>query len=177
MREADSDCRSAPETNMRRLKNRSFAFALTLPKQWVGRIGVQESKPFRILGLNTPIKQVRKLSDDPIHKAPETWNFITINGRSGMTFRLNVNIGPPVATFETARDKVGERLIDADGNWRCGPLSGYRVDYLYLDKRHCRFAMLAGDGFHMLVNITLPPKQADDLLPAVDAVFDSIRTA
>ena len=59
--EADSDRRSAPETNMRRLKNRSFAFALTLPKQWVGRIGVQESKPLRILGLNTPIKQVRKL--------------------------------------------------------------------------------------------------------------------
>ena len=59
--EADSDRRSAPETNMRSLKNRSFGFALTLPKQWVGRIGVQESKPLRILGLNTPIKQVRKL--------------------------------------------------------------------------------------------------------------------
>jgi hypothetical protein len=78
------------------------------------------------------------VSDDPIHKAPETWNFITINGR-------------------------------------CGPLSGYRVDYHYLHKLHCRFAMLAGDGFHMLVNITLPPKQADDLLPAIDAVFESIR--
>ena len=91
-RAADSDRRSAPETNMRRLKNRSFAFALTLPKQWVGRIGGQESKPLRILGLNTPINQVRKLSDDPIYKAPETWNFITINGRSGMTFKLNVNI-------------------------------------------------------------------------------------
>ena len=82
-----------------------------------------------------------------------------------------------MATFETSRDKVGERLIDADGNWRCGPLSGYRVDYFYLDKIHCRFAMLAGDGFHILVNIALPPKQASNLLPAVDAVFDSIRAA
>ena len=80
-----------------------------------------------------------------------------------------------MATFETSRDKAGERLIDADGDWRCGPLSGYRVDYLYLDKLHCRFAMLARDGFHMLINMTVPPNQADDLLPAVDAVFDSIR--
>ena len=69
----------------------------------------------------------------------------------------------------------GERLIDADGNWRCGPLSGYRVDYLNLDKLHCRFAMPARDGFHILINIIIPPNQADALLPAVDAVFDSIR--
>jgi hypothetical protein len=92
-----------------------------------------------------------------------------------MKFTVNVNDGPPAATFETSRDKVGDALVDADGDLRCGPLSGYRVDYVHVDKRHCCFAMLAGDGFHVLFNVVIPLDQAEDLLPAVDAVFDSIR--
>lgn len=159
-----------------RIDNRKFGISMTLPDHWLGRIGLQERAPFRIFGLEMPFNQIRKLSDQPLHKPPESWNFISVAGRSGMKFQVNLNEGPPVAAFETSRDKVGETLIQADGDWRCGPLSGYRVDYLYLDKLHCRFGMLAGDGFHMLVNITLPPDQADDLLPAVDAVFDSIRS-
>ncbi|HMB39880.1 MAG TPA: hypothetical protein VKO85_12450 [Wenzhouxiangellaceae bacterium] len=30
--------------------------------------------------------------------------------------------------------------------------------------------------FRMLANTTIPPDQADELLPAVEAVFDSIRS-
>ena len=167
----------APSDNAgaRRLVNRKFGFEITLPERWVGRIGLQERAPFRILGLEMPFKQIKQSSNEPLHNPPESWNFITVAGRSGLKFKVNVKQGPPVATFEASRNKVGKSLIDADGDWRCGPLSGYRVDYLYLDKMHCRFAMLSGDGFHMLANITLPPDQTEDLLPAVDAIFDSIR--
>lgn len=166
---------SSDNANARRLVNRKYGFEITLPEHWVGRIGREEQAPFSLLGLEMPFKQIKQLSNEPLHNPPDSWTFITIAGRSGMQFKVNVSLGQPVATFETSRNKVGKNLIDADGNWRCGPLSGYRVDYLYLDKLRCRFAMLAGDGFHMLANITLPPDQAEDLLPAVDAVFDSIR--
>lgn len=174
-RAADAGSESTGGDGLRRLANRKFGFSMTLPEHWVGRVGLQERAPFRILGLEMPFKQIKQVSNEPLHKPPESWNFITVAGRSGMKFHVNANQGPPVAAFETSRDKVGKSLIDADGDWRCGPLSGYRVDYRYLDKLHCRFAMLAGDGFHMLVNITMPPDQTDDLLPAIDAVFDSIR--
>lgn len=166
---------SSTNTGARQLENRRFGFAITVPEHWVGRIGLQERAPFRILGFEMPFKQLLTKSDEPLHRAPPAWNFIAVAGRSGMKFKVNVNEGPPVAAFETSRDKVAKNLIDADGNWRCGPLTGYRVDYLYLDRLHCRFAMLAGEGFHMLVNITIPPDQADDLLPAIDAAFDSIQ--
>ncbi len=166
---------ASPADGMARINNRRYGISITLPEHWVGRIGLQERAPFHIFGMEMPFQQMIQRSNEPLHNPPESWNFITVAGRSGMKFQVNVNPGPPVAAFERSRDKVGESLIDADGNWRCGPLSGYRVDYLYLDKLHCRFAMLAGDGFHMLINMTIPPNQADDLLPGVDAVFDSIR--
>ena len=167
---------TSPGDGMRLMNNRRYGISLTLPEHWVGRIGLQERAPFRIFGIEMPFRQTIQRSSEPLHKPPQSWNFITVAGRSGMKFNVNINQGPPVAAFETSRNKVGKSLIDADGDWRCGPLSGYRVDYIYLDRLHCRFGMLAGDGFHMLVNITLPPDQAEDLLPAVDAVFDSIRT-
>lgn len=176
-RASSTDSESSAGDGLRRLVNRRFGVSLVLPEHWVGRVGLQERAPFRIFGLEMPFQQMIQRSNEPLHKPPESWNFITVAGRSGMKFNVNVNPGPPVATFETSRNKVGTSLIDADGDWRCGPLSGYRVDYRYLDKLHCRFAMLAGDGFHMLVNITMPPDQADDLLPAVDAIFGSIRAA
>jgi len=170
----DSDSNSVAGT--RHLVNRRFGFSMTIPAHWVGRIGLQESAPFRILSLETPFKQTRRLSNEPLHKPPESWNFIAVAGRSGMRFTVNINQGPPIASFETSRDKVGKTLIDPDGDRRGGPLTGYSVDYRYLDRFHCRFAMLAGEGFHMLAKITIPPDQADDLLPAVNAVFDSIRS-
>lgn len=166
-----------PGSGMRRVANNRFGFSITLPEHWVGRIGLQERARLRILGLELPVQKVRQSSNEPLHKPPESWNFISVSGRSGMKFRINVNPGPPVATFETSRDKVGRSLIEADGKWRCGPLTGYRVDYRYLDTLFCRFAMLAGDGFHMLINVTVPPDQADDLLPALNAAFGSIREA
>lgn len=159
------------------MSNNRFGFSITLPEHWVGRIGLQERARLRILGLELPFRKVRRLSNEPLHKPPESWNFISVSGRSGMKVRINVNPGPPEAKFETFRDKVGNSLIEADGEWRCGPLTGYRVDYRYLDKLFCRFAMLAGDGFHILINVTVPPDQADDLLPALDAAFGSIREA
>lgn len=173
---ADPAAGTASGAGARRIANRNFGFSMTLPEHWVGRIGFQERAPFRILGLKMPFEQILEKSNEPLHKPPESWNFITVAGRSGMKFTININQGSPVATFETSSNKVGKSLIDADGQWRCGPLCGYRVDYRYLDQLHCRFAMLAGEGFHMLVNITIPPDQADDLLPAIDAVFSSIRT-
>ena len=171
----ESAASTSPADGMRRINNRRYGISMTLPEHWVGRIGLQERAPFRIFGMEMPFQQMIQRSNEPLHNPPKSWNFITVTGRSGMKFQVNVNPGPPVAAFETSRDKVAERLIDAEGNWRCGPLSGYRVDYRYLDQLHCRFAMLAGNGFHVLANITIPPDQADDLLPAVDAVFDSIR--
>lgn len=161
-----------PATN----RQPEIRLSMTLPEHWVGRMGFQERAPFTILGLKMPFDQILVKSNEPLHKPPALWNFIEVAGRSGMKFNINVNEGPRVASFETSRDTVGKTLIDAEGNWQCGPLAGYRIDYRYLDKLHCRFAMLAEDGFHILVNITLPPDQADDLLPAVDAVFGSIRT-
>lgn len=176
-RASDPHHRTTAQTNMRRLMNRAFGFAMTLPEGWVGRIGVQSSIRLNILGLNMPFKQVRKLSNEPIHKAPETWNFIAISGGSGMHLKVIVNEGPPAVTFDSSRNKIGKSVIDAEGDYRCGPLSGFRVDYLFLNKLHCRFATLVGENFHMLINITMPFKQARHLMPAIDAVFDSIRPA
>lgn len=175
-RTADPAAGNISDAGLRRIANHNFGFSMALPEHWVGRIGFQERAPFTILGLKMPFDQILVKSNEALHKPPASWNFIKISGRSGMKVNINVNEGPPVASFETSRDKVGKTLIDAEGNWQCGPLAGYRIDYRYLDKLHCRFAMLAGDGFHVLVNVTIPPDQADDLLPAVDAVFGSIRT-
>lgn len=168
---------NATVAGLRRIVNRDFGFSMTLPEHWVGRIGFQERAPFRILGVKMPFEQILEKSNEPLHKPSAAWNFIKVTGRSGMKFNVNINQGSPIASFETSRDKVGKSLIEADGQWRCGPLTGYRVDYRYLERLHCRFGMLAGDGFHMLINVTIPPDQADDLLPAVDAVFGSIREA
>ncbi|MGB0514136.1 MAG: hypothetical protein ACPGJE_04755, partial [Wenzhouxiangellaceae bacterium] len=159
----------------RRLENHRFRLSITVPERWVGRIGLRERAPFRILGITMPFQQIIEKSRQPLHDPPEEWNFIFVEGRSGMKFHVNVNQGLPAASFETSRDKVGERLIDASGDYRCGPLSGYYVDYLYLDRLRCRYAMLAGDGFHLLIKVTIPPDQAEDLLPAVDAALRSIR--
>lgn len=174
-RSRSAQASTAPVNGMQRLDNRRFGISMVVPDHWVGRIGLQERAPFRIFGFEMPFQQIKHVSNQPLHKAPDAWNYITVAGRSGMKFQVNINPGPPAAAFEASRNKVGKSLIDAEGNWVCGPLKGYRVDYLYLDKLHCRFAMLAGEDFHMLINITLPPGQADDLLPAVDAIFDSIR--
>jgi hypothetical protein len=174
-RAAEPNAGAPPPSGSRVLRNRRFGFEMTLPGRWVGRIGRQQRKPFELFGLELPLQSLERVSKRPLHDSPEDWNYIEVQGRSGMKFTVNVNEGLPVATFETSRDKVADKLVDADGDFRCGPLSGYRVDYGHLGKRHCRFAMLAGDGFHMLFNVAIPLAQAEDLLPAVDAVFDSIR--
>lgn len=122
-----------------------------------------------------PFQQVQQRSNESLEEAPDEWNFIIVKGRSGMKFSVNINPGPPVATFERSRDKVGKNLFEADGEYRCGPLSGYRIDYRLMDDYYCRFAMLEGKDFHMLVNVTMPLDQAGDLMPAVGAVLDSIR--
>jgi len=72
---------------------------------------------------------------------------------------------------------VGASLLDADGNLRCGPLAGYGVDYRVLDRMYGRYAMLAGEGFHLLATVMIPPRQADALMPAIEAVFDWVRSA
>jgi len=37
---------------------------------------------FRILDLEMPFKQIKQPSDEPLHNPPESWNFITVAGRS-----------------------------------------------------------------------------------------------
>jgi hypothetical protein len=92
-----------------------------------------------------------------------------------MKFTLNVDRGPAPVSSKTARARAGEALVDADEDLRQGPLTGYRVDARHGDKVHLRRAVLEGDGFHVRMIVAVPCAQADDLLPATDAVLASIR--
>ena len=159
----------------RRLENRRFGFAITLPSRWVGRIGVEKKKPLTLLGMRLPIPTLDRVVDRPLHDPPEAWNFIEVRGRSGMKFTLTVERGPAPVASKAARARAGEALVDADADLRQGPLTGYRVDYRHDDRMHVRRAVLEGDDFHAQMIVAVPCAQADDLLPAIDAVLDSIR--
>ena len=172
---AEPAAAGAPASGSRAIENRRYGFSMTIPERWVGRIGLRQPAPLRLFGLELPIGRVREVSNEPLHAAPDDWNYIAVTGRSGMKFGVDISDGPPVAAFETSRDRIGDALVDADGDYRCGPLYGYRIDYVHLERQHNRFAMLAGDGFHVLFNVVLPLHQARELLPAIDAVFASIR--
>jgi len=168
------DSRSQP--GMRTLQNRGYGFSLALPEHWVGRIGLREKRPRRVLGFALPLK-LETVSSEPLHSPPQRWNFIEVAGRSGMVFKVDVHDGPPESSLADWKSTVGASLLDADGNLRCGPLAGYRVDYRVLDRMYGRYAMLAGEGFHLLATVMIPPRQADALMPAIDAVFGSVRSA
>jgi hypothetical protein len=174
-RAPDSGPDAASAASARQLPNRPNGFSIELPQRWVGRIGRQRKKPLELLGLKLPIPTLDRVVDRPLHDPPAEWNFIEVHGRSGMKFTLNVEDGPPPVTGQTARARAGKALVDADEHLRQGPLTGYRVDSRHGDRMHVRRVVLAGDGFHVQIIVAVPGAQADDLLPAIDAVLDSIR--
>jgi len=172
-RQADSE--SPPAARAVRLSNPRFGFSIALPSRWAGRIGQDEKKPLTVLGLKLPIPSLDRVSNRPLHDPPADWNFIEVQGRSGMKFTLTVANEPPAATYEAVRARAGDSLVDAEGEVQLGPLRGFRVDYRHRDKVRIRRAILEGDGFHVQIIAALPNHQASDLLPAIDAVFGSIR--
>ena len=178
-RDGDPEAGPAPNDDAnegsRRLENRRFDFAITLPSRWVGRIGVEEKTPLTLLGMRLPIPTIDRVVDRPLHDPPDAWNFIEVQGRSGMKFTMKVGKGAPPITFEKARAAAGDSLVDANGDLRCGALSGFRVDYRHRDKVYIRRAVLEGGDCHAQIIVALPDDQAPDLLPMIDAVFDSIR--
>lgn len=174
-RTPDPGPESAAADSARRLPNRPNGFSIELPQRWVGRIGRQRKRPLELLGLKLPIPTLDRVVDRPLHDPPAAWNFIEVHGRSGMKFTLNVEDGPPPVSGRTARVRAGEALVDADEHLGKGPLTGYRVDSRHGDGMHVRRVVLAGDGFHVQMIVAVPGAQADDLLPAIDAVLDSIR--
>ncbi len=164
-----------PAAGSVRIDNRRYGFSIELPARWVGRIGTDEKKPLTVIGVRLPIPTLDRGSNQPLHDPPADWNFIKVQGRSGMKFTLTIADGPPSASYEAVRAGAGTSLVDADEELRVGPLRGFGVDYRHRDKVHIRRAILEGDGFHLQIIAALPNHQASDLLPAIEAAVDSIR--
>ena len=159
---------------VRRLVNERYGFGIAVPARWVGRIGTERRAPARLFGLELPFDTLSRDDEQPLHAAPLEWNYIDVQGRSGMKFTVRILDHPPRERCERVRTRAGDGLIETDDALRCGPLTGFRLDYRDGDRARIRHVMLEGEGFHLVAIFAAPPDRADGLLPAIDAVCDSI---
>lgn len=175
---ADGAARTDGQGGTHLVANRRYGFALTVPDGWTGRVARKVRRPLRIFGIETSIRLIQTEGTARLPGPADDWTFLEIEGLTSSKLHIWASDGPMTVDLETAKARyaggAGSRIIQTDDSLRVGPYAGFSI--IREDKDGAsRYIQLGADDWHLIIEASVPGRDAGDQSDALDAVIASIR--